>query len=146
MMKALSLALTVALHFLGNANIAAATGGLNGLPILNGPIPPVPYLPGMKQRIGDFIHPGLWHTHDDLERIKNGVANKAEPWHSAYANFTLSKYSQADVRCHPSHNPKVVLLTRCSTSCRGRIRFSAVDLAATTPLSLVMSELLTKMP
>lgn len=100
MMKRLSPVLAAALYFLSSANIVAATGGLNGLPILNGPVPPVPQLPGMKQRIGDFIHPGLWHTHDDLERIKSGVEGKAEPWHSAYANFTLSKFSQANVR-HP---------------------------------------------
>jgi hypothetical protein len=74
-----------------------ATGSLNGLPILNGPIPVVPYTAGAKRRVGDFIHPGLWHTHDDLERIRQGVVGKKEPWASAYANFSQSKYSQADV-------------------------------------------------
>jgi hypothetical protein len=78
-------------------DIASATGGLNGLPILNGPIPVVPNTPGMKKRIGDFVHPGLWHTHDDLERIRVGVKDGKEPWASAYARFSNDSYSQADV-------------------------------------------------
>lgn len=91
----LGVAVAVALGLLSAS--VQATGGLNGLPVLNGPIPPVPSLPGMKKRIGDFVHPGLWHTHDDLERIKNGVEQKKEPWISAYANFSQSTYSQTDV-------------------------------------------------
>lgn len=76
---------------------ALATGGLNGLPVLNGPINTIPKTPGMKTRVGDFIHPGLWHTHDDLERIRNGVLNDEEPWRSAFANFSVNSYSQANV-------------------------------------------------
>lgn len=78
--------------------LALATGGLNGLPHLNGPIPVVPQDdPGMKRGPGDFIHPGLWHTHDDLERIKTGVEDDLEPWSSAFKKFREDEFSQADV-------------------------------------------------
>lgn len=86
------------------ARCAVATGGLNGLPVLNGPITP-PYfnaIPGMKTRVGDFIHPGLWHTHDDLERIRLGVQNGTEPWKSAYLNFTTDTFSSSEVRKRPT--------------------------------------------
>jgi hypothetical protein len=89
----LSLFLAICIFIQG----ALATGGLNGLPILNGPIYTVPQTPGMKTRAGDFVHPGLWHTHDDLERIRNGVLSGEEPWKSAYANFSVNSYSQANV-------------------------------------------------
>lgn len=90
-------ALALALGWLSSG--ASATGGLNGLPVLNGPVPVVPQGPGMKKRVGDFVHPGLWHTHDDLERIRNGVKDGKEPWKSAYANFSKDAHSQSDVRC-----------------------------------------------
>lgn len=82
------------------ARCATATGGLNGLPVLNGPITP-PYfntIPGMKTRVGEFVHPGLWHTHDDLERIRLGVQNGTEPWKSAFVNFTTDRFSSSEVR------------------------------------------------
>lgn len=80
------------------ARLADATGGLNGLPYLNGPIPVVPQGDkDMKRGPGDFIHPGLWHTHDDLERIKTGVEDKLEPWSSAYEKFRDDELSQSDV-------------------------------------------------
>lgn len=82
------------------ARCVIATGGLNGLPVLNGPITP-PYfntIPGMKTRVGEFIHPGLWHTHDDLERIRLGVQNGTEPWKSAFVNFTTDRFSSSEVR------------------------------------------------
>jgi hypothetical protein len=97
-MKTLSHAVPAVAIVLGLfSGIVSATGGLNGLPILNGPIPVVPNTPGMKRSIGDFIHPGLWHTHDDLERMRLGVNNGEEPWASAYANFSANTYSQANV-------------------------------------------------
>lgn len=84
-------------------NIVAATGPLNGLPILNGPVPVVPQVLGSKKHVGDFIHPGLWHTHDDLERIRLGVAKGQEPWKSAYEKFSADSFSQASVsRTHRS--------------------------------------------
>lgn len=79
-----------------------ATGPLNGLPILNGPVPTVPKFRGMKTRVGDFVHPGLWHTHDDLERIRDGVLNGLEPWKSTYANFSADPFSQANVNNPPT--------------------------------------------
>lgn len=93
------------------ARSAVATGGLNGLPVLNGPITP-PYfntIPGMKTRVGEFIHPGIWHTHADLERIRLGVQNGTEPWRSAFVNFTTDRFSSSEVRKtahHLSYNPK----------------------------------------
>lgn len=79
-------------------SLCHATGSLNGLPILNGPIPVVPQNdPDMKRGPGEFIHPGLWHTHDDLERIKKGVENKEEPYASAFEKFSANEYSQANV-------------------------------------------------
>lgn len=77
--------------------VAESTGALYGLPVLNGPIPLTPQVLGSKSRIGDFVHPGLWHTHDDLERIRLGVEDGVDPWISAYRNFTTNEYSQADV-------------------------------------------------
>ncbi|RYP58453.1 hypothetical protein DL769_008944 [Monosporascus sp. CRB-8-3] len=90
--------------------LAEATGSLNGLPILNGPIPVAPQVPGSKSRIGEFVHPGLWHTHDDLERIRLGVEHNVEPWKSAYAQFSADEYSRAD---YAMQGPKSVI-------CRGQ--------------------------
>lgn len=77
--------------------LVEATGPLNGLPILNGPVPIVPQFRGMKKRVGEFVHPGLWHTHDDLERIRDGVIQGREPWKSAYEKFSADTFSQANV-------------------------------------------------
>ncbi|UKZ74950.1 hypothetical protein TrVFT333_002620 [Trichoderma virens FT-333] len=74
-------------------NIVVATGPLNGLPVLNGPVPVVPQVLGSKKHVGEFIHPGLWHTHDDLERIRLGVVKGQEPWKSA--NDVRAAYQNA---------------------------------------------------
>lgn len=96
-----SLLLTLLWCVLGLLTGAAqATGPLNGLPILNGPVPVVPQFKGMKKRVGEFVHPGLWHTHDDLERIRNGVLKRQEPWKSAYEKFSADSFSQANVSCN----------------------------------------------
>lgn len=90
-----------------------ATGGLNGLPHLNGPIPVVPQDdPDMKRGPGDFIHPGLWHTHDDLERIKVGVEKKREPWSSAFEKFRDDEFSQSDVSLSSIHERSFLTITR----------------------------------
>jgi hypothetical protein len=95
--------LFASLLFFGH--LAHATGSLNGLPILNGPIPVVPQNdPDMKRGPGDFIHPGLWHTHDDLERIRTGVKDKKEPWNSAYEAFRENEFSQANVSFRPNRD------------------------------------------
>jgi hypothetical protein len=82
----------------GGLQLAAATGALYSLPVLNGPIHSTPQGLGSMSRIGEFIHPGLWHTHDNLERMKKGVEMGLEPWKSAFANFSVIKYSLSNVR------------------------------------------------
>ncbi|TVY49134.1 hypothetical protein LOCC1_G001207 [Lachnellula occidentalis] len=89
--------------------ISFATGGLNGLPILNGPINPVGDIFGANTRVGQFIHPGLWHTHDGLERIRLGVVNELDPWKIAFVNFSTDSFSQAS---YAMQGPKSIL-------CRG---------------------------
>ncbi|KAL2129554.1 hypothetical protein VTI74DRAFT_7619 [Chaetomium olivicolor] len=49
----------------------------------------------LKSRPSDFIHPGIWHTHDDLERMKKGVLDGEEPWGSTFAAFREDSFSQA---------------------------------------------------
>ncbi|KAI0015919.1 chondroitin AC/alginate lyase [Xylariomycetidae sp. FL0641] len=97
---------------------AVATGSQNGLPILNGPIPSVPKFDGMKKRVGDFVHPGLWHTHDDLERMRLGVSNGSEPWSSAFANFSSDSFSQAE---YSMQGPKDVI---CRGPCNNYTSFA----------------------
>jgi hypothetical protein len=70
---------------------------VSNVPTLNGPIPVSSGVMFGKSRPGDFVHPGLWHTHDDLERIRNGVLAGKEPWKTAYANFSNDSYSQSSV-------------------------------------------------
>jgi hypothetical protein len=62
----------------------------------------------MKKRLGEFVHPGLWHTHDDLERIRDGVLGGHDPWKTAFANFSLDPHSQASVSS--PHPPSLVWL------------------------------------
>ncbi|KAL6886752.1 chondroitin AC/alginate lyase [Trichoderma evansii] len=90
-------------------HIVVATGPLNGLPVLNGPVPIVPQVLGSKKHVGEFTHPGLWHTHDDLERIRLGVLNGQEPWKSVYEKFRVDSFSQAS---YAIQGPKSVI-------CRG---------------------------
>ncbi|TVY41118.1 Lipase [Lachnellula subtilissima] len=89
-----------------------ATSGLNGLQILNGPINPVGNIFGAKTRVGQFIHPGLWHTHDDLERIILGVTHGLDPWKTASVNFSTDFFSQASFEMQ---GPKsIICLGPCS--------------------------------
>lgn len=66
-----------------------------------GPIPNIGDISGidstkyLKHHPGDFIHPGIWHTHEDLERIRTNVLSGDEPWASAHANFSSDTYSQS---------------------------------------------------
>ncbi|KAK7713563.1 hypothetical protein SLS63_012085 [Diaporthe eres] len=57
----------------------------------------------MKTRVGEFVHPGLWHTHDDLERIRLGVQNGTEPWKSAFVNFTTDSFSSSEYQMKGPH-------------------------------------------
>jgi hypothetical protein len=133
--------LFAALLFFGH--LANATGSLNGLPILNGPIPVVPQNdPDMKRGPGDFVHPGLWHTHDDLERIRTGVKEKKEPWNSAYEAFRDNEFSQANVGLPPelnahSHHHIPVQATDHHSSTKWLVpaQFYVVALAATIQAS-----------
>jgi hypothetical protein len=47
-----------------------------------------------------FVHPGLLHTAKDLERMKEMVAKKIEPWKSGFDVFAASPYSSADWSPH----------------------------------------------
>ena len=59
-----------------------------------------------KERPGQFEHPGIWHTHDDLERIRNGVLEEKEPWSTAFDVFKNDSYSQAS---YEMKGPEAVL-------------------------------------
>ncbi|KAJ7437156.1 chondroitin AC/alginate lyase [Mycena latifolia] len=67
-------------------------------PILNGIVPPIPLsnIKFGKTRPNQFVHPGLWHTHEDLERMRTAVAAGREPWVSTFAVFANDTYSQGD--------------------------------------------------
>ena len=41
-----------------------------------------------------FVHPGLLHSREDLERMKKAVANKEEPIYSGYQIFIQNPASQ----------------------------------------------------
>jgi hypothetical protein len=83
------------LHFA--SLLCAVTATVSNVPTLNGPIPVSNGVLYGKTRVGDFVHPGLWHTHDDLERIRTGVLAGKEPWKTAYAAFSNDSYSQSSV-------------------------------------------------
>lgn len=70
-------------------------GTITDTPHLNGPIFPVipQSLPGAKRLSADFVHPGLWHTHSDLETIRNNVLNGINPWKTTYEDFRVDKFS-----------------------------------------------------
>ncbi|KAI8200912.1 hypothetical protein KHU50_006299 [Colletotrichum sp. SAR 10_65] len=60
----------------------------------------------LKSRPSDFVHPGIWHTHEDLERIRNGVLERRDPWKSTFDVFSNDSYSQAT---YQMKGPKAVL-------------------------------------
>ncbi|PQE27964.1 gpi anchored protein [Rutstroemia sp. NJR-2017a BVV2] len=61
----------------------------------------------MKNSPGDFNHPGLWHSHDDLERMRTNVIAGNDPWKSAFDKFSVDKYSLAN---YTMQGPKTVLV------------------------------------
>ncbi|GFN15281.1 hypothetical protein AtubIFM55763_009704 [Aspergillus tubingensis] len=78
--------------------VATAThvhGLIQDVPSLNGPVMMVPDTPGSKNRTNQFQHPGLWHSHDQLELMRTNVLNGVEPWASAYTRFAQDPYSNA---------------------------------------------------
>ncbi|KAI1249708.1 hypothetical protein MGN70_009322 [Eutypa lata] len=110
--------IVVSIIFLLFSRAVVATGGLNGLPVLNGIIPTVSSFLGMKTRIGQFVHPGIWHTHDDLERMRLGVERDEEPYASAFRNFSADMYSAAN---YTMQGPKQVI---CRGPCTNYTTFS----------------------
>jgi len=42
----------------------------------------------------EFVHPGLLHTNEDFERIKNKIELKEEPWLSAWKQFNTSRFAR----------------------------------------------------
>ncbi|RAL08832.1 uncharacterized protein BO97DRAFT_445871 [Aspergillus homomorphus CBS 101889] len=82
------------------------------VPSIFGPVPNIGDFSGvnstryLKKRPGDFVHPGIWHTHEDLERIRTNVINGKEPWASAYEQFSADTYSQATYKIQ---GPKPVI-------------------------------------
>jgi hypothetical protein len=41
-----------------------------------------------------FVHPGILHSREDLDRMKRAVANKEEPIYSGYQVFIQNPASQ----------------------------------------------------
>ncbi|ORY66050.1 chondroitin AC/alginate lyase [Pseudomassariella vexata] len=70
-----------------------ATALVQDVPALNGPVPYVPSTEGAKRTPSDFVHPGLWHSHKDLETMRDGVLNGINPWKSAHDIFANDSYS-----------------------------------------------------
>ena len=85
--------------FIGIALARLTTAIIHDIPGVYGPIAPVLHHGSvdvscyLKTRPSDFVHPGIWHTHEDLERIRTNVLGGVQPWASAYANFSTDDYS-----------------------------------------------------
>ncbi|KAI3009638.1 hypothetical protein CBS147346_1976 [Aspergillus niger] len=77
------------------ATAAHVHGLIQDVPSLNGPVMMVPDTPGSKNRTNQFQHPGLWHSHSQLELMRNNVLKGVEPWASAYTRFAKDPYSSA---------------------------------------------------
>ncbi|KAK6948054.1 hypothetical protein Daesc_009818 [Daldinia eschscholtzii] len=85
----------------------------------------------MKTRIGHFVHPGIWHTHDDLERMRIGVKTEEEPYSSAFLKFSADTYSASNVRIptktaqalssYTTQGPKKII---CRGACSNYTTFS----------------------
>ncbi|KAF5703587.1 hypothetical protein FGLOB1_8966 [Fusarium globosum] len=67
----------------------------------------MPSLPkGVKTGLGQFKHPGLWHSHDDLELMRTMVRNHQEPWFSGFRNLQADSYSSVD---YVMRGPKAII-------------------------------------
>lgn len=87
------------------------------IPSVFGPVYPMnahseDVTPFLKSRPKDFIHPGIWHTHDDLERIRTNVEARNEPWASTYDAFRTDSYSLSNYTMRGPH----AVLARGGTS------------------------------
>lgn len=84
---------------------------VSDIPSVYGPIYPVSpneisIAKYLKTKPGDFVHPGLWHSHADLERIRDNVDARIEPWYSTYLQFAADSYSLSN---YTMQGPKPVL-------------------------------------
>lgn len=87
------------------------------IPSVFGPVYPMnahseDVTPFLKARPKDFVHPGIWHTHDDLERIRTNVEARNEPWASTYDAFRTDSYSLSNYTMRGPH----AVLARGGTS------------------------------
>ncbi|KAF5541295.1 chondroitin AC alginate lyase [Fusarium mexicanum] len=78
--------------------VSGVAGLVQDVPSINAAIPYVPWTEGMKRKPSDFNHPGLWHSHDDLEVMRNGVRKGLDPWKSGYQQFANSSFSQSSYK------------------------------------------------
>ncbi|KAJ5679906.1 chondroitin AC/alginate lyase [Penicillium macrosclerotiorum] len=69
-----------------------------------GPVMIVPHTAGSKNRTNQFQHPGLWHSHDQLEMIRKNVLANVDPWASAYTRFSNDTYSQPTYTMQGPHS------------------------------------------
>lgn len=97
--------------------LCTVTATVSNVPTLNGPIPLSNGVLYGKTRVGDFVHPGLWHTHDDLERIRTGVMAGKEPWKTAYSAFSNDSYSQSSVTPSNEQIYRIPFDLLCSILC-----------------------------
>ncbi|KAL4967189.1 uncharacterized protein BDV14DRAFT_198288 [Aspergillus stella-maris] len=87
-----------------------AIATVSDVPSINPPIPRVMDMAAVntsayfKRQPSDFEHPGLWHTHDDLETARQGVLSGTEPWASTFTRFSLDKYSQSNYTMQGPHS------------------------------------------
>jgi len=69
--------------------------------MLNGPTYAFPPNNGLlplnltKTGLGQFTHPGIWHTHSDLECIRRNALSTQEPYASVFAAFANDSFSQS---------------------------------------------------
>ena len=51
-----------------------------------------------------FVHPGLLHTKQDLERMREAVAQQRSPIHQAFIQFAESPHSDSNYRLRGPFN------------------------------------------
>ncbi|PSN67744.1 chondroitin AC/alginate lyase [Corynespora cassiicola Philippines] len=94
-MKAIFIPLLSSIFIHGSSALIADVPGIVGPITPFDPSVSVDAKQFMKARPGDFEHPGMWHTHSDLERIRDNALSGKEPWASAYDLFKADKHSQS---------------------------------------------------
>lgn len=63
----------------------------------------MPWTAGQKKSPSDFVHPGLWHSHEDLETMRTNVLNEKDPWKSGFDVFRNSTFSQSTYEMQGPH-------------------------------------------